>query len=319
MRIGLVDLDTSHAAAFVPVLRALGHDVVGVFDGASVHEPGYAEVFAQQHRIASVYTSLVAMATDVDAAFVLGCDWNLHTERVAPFAAAGAAVFVDKPIAGTTADLRRLAGWSRQGVRIAGGSSLRWAAEVAAWRARQASGAASSTSSTGSTATASWPGHHFEHGVHAFSLLHGLLGPGLRATRALDGDSGDGGDGLQRFEVRWADDRRGLATVGPRADPAAHPTTVTTATDSGRLVTETLTIDHDDLYRALLAATLPYLAGQAPPPLPFDVLVEPELAGLAGELSAREAGRWVGLDEPALDSVRIDSSAFVAAYRSRSR
>ncbi len=41
MRIGVVDLDTSHPQNWVPSERELGHDVVGLWDGGDVHPPGY--------------------------------------------------------------------------------------------------------------------------------------------------------------------------------------------------------------------------------------------------------------------------------------
>ena len=38
MKIGLVDLDTSHPAAWVPILRELGHDVVGIYAFAKSYQ-----------------------------------------------------------------------------------------------------------------------------------------------------------------------------------------------------------------------------------------------------------------------------------------
>ena len=37
MRIGIVDLDTSHPQNWIPLERELGHDVVGIWDGGAVH------------------------------------------------------------------------------------------------------------------------------------------------------------------------------------------------------------------------------------------------------------------------------------------
>jgi hypothetical protein len=46
MRIGVVDLDTSHPQNWVPLERELGHAVVGGWDGGSVHPPEYPATFA---------------------------------------------------------------------------------------------------------------------------------------------------------------------------------------------------------------------------------------------------------------------------------
>jgi hypothetical protein len=40
LRIGIVDLDTSHPDNWVPIIKELGHRVVAVFDGGTVHDEG---------------------------------------------------------------------------------------------------------------------------------------------------------------------------------------------------------------------------------------------------------------------------------------
>jgi len=37
MKIGIVDLDTSHPQNWIPIERELGHEIVGLWDGGSVH------------------------------------------------------------------------------------------------------------------------------------------------------------------------------------------------------------------------------------------------------------------------------------------
>ncbi|MET8181075.1 hypothetical protein [Streptomyces sp. NPDC005336] len=297
MRIGLVDLDTSHPEAFLPLIRAAGHEVVGVHDSGDVHPHGYARGFADRHGIAQVFTSLPQMAAEVDAAFLHGCDWDRRVERAAPFAEAGVALFVDKPFGGRAADLRQMCTWAEAGVRIAGGSSLRWCAEAAAWHERHPADPAE-------FALVGCSGDPFDYGVHAYSLLHGLLGPGVSAARHL------GGHVQHRVELAWHDGRTGMVSLGPTA--ARHPfhATVLTETDVEHLICEP-----GRLYESLLTAALPFLAGQAPAPLPLTALMEPELAALAARASQREGGRWVALDDPAVDGVSYDGAAFAARYR----
>lgn len=62
MNIGLVDFDTSHPQNWVPIIRDLGHSVVGVWDGGAVHPPGYADQFAAMHEIPHVFEDLQEMA-----------------------------------------------------------------------------------------------------------------------------------------------------------------------------------------------------------------------------------------------------------------
>jgi hypothetical protein len=46
LRIDIVDLDTSHPQNWIPLERELGHEVVGVWDGGTVHPPEYVTQFA---------------------------------------------------------------------------------------------------------------------------------------------------------------------------------------------------------------------------------------------------------------------------------
>ncbi|GAA5152038.1 MULTISPECIES: Gfo/Idh/MocA family oxidoreductase [Amycolatopsis] len=301
LRIGLVDLDTSHPECFLPFVRAHGHEVVAVYDGGTVWDPGYAERFAAQHGIATVCRSLDEMAARVDVAFLHGCDWDLRIERARPFAEAGVGLLVDKPFGGTGSAIHSLVSYAETGLRITGGSALRWCTEVRRWRAEHAGDPAE-------FALVGCSGEEFDYGIHAYSMLHGLFGPGVVEARHL------GGHGQQRVELRWEDGRTAMVSVGPTQE--RHPFHATVL--SGRSVRH-LIADPDGLYEEFLNATLPYLAGEAPAPLPLRQLVEPELAALAGLVSRRDGGRWVELRDPALDAVSFDGAAFGARYRAAKR
>src|SRR5437868_5871406 len=124
MKIGLVDLDTSHARCWIPIERELGHEIVGVWAGSSVHPAGFADNFAAEQRIARVYPCLTDMVADVDCAIIHSCDWDTHVAKARPFIEAGKAVLIDKPIAGNARDLRQFEAWAQQGARLSGGSAL---------------------------------------------------------------------------------------------------------------------------------------------------------------------------------------------------
>jgi hypothetical protein len=72
--------------------------------------------------------------------------------------------------------------------------------------------------------------------------------------------------------------------------------------------------DSGKLYRALLEATLPYLAGETDtPPVPMDELIEPELCALAARQSWLRGDGEVRLDE--LSEEGYDGAAFAVGYR----
>jgi len=270
-----------------------------VYDGGTVWDDGYAGEFADRHRIPRVFGSCADMAAEVDVAFLHGCNWDLRVERARPFAEAGVGLLVDKPLGGDLDTIRALLGWERQGVRITGGSSLRWCAEVQDW---SAAGRRAEFALTGCS------GEPFDYGIHAYAMLHGLLGAGVFAARHL------GGHGQHRVELSWADGRTGMVSIGATA--ARHPFHATVLTDGS---VSDLRAEPGGLYARFLAAVLPYLAGEAAAPVPLAALAEPELAALAALVSENDGGRWVSLTDPALETVREDGTAFAARYRAAKR
>jgi predicted dehydrogenase len=95
-RIALIELDTSHPEAFVPLLRELGQEVTAVLDSGGVRPPSYAGEFAKRHGIPTVATNLEDLPADV--AMLLGCDWDLRYEQACTLLDAGMAVLDRKSV-----------------------------------------------------------------------------------------------------------------------------------------------------------------------------------------------------------------------------
>lgn len=299
LRIGLVDLDTSHPGSFIPVLQEMGHVIAAVYDGGSIHPPGYAEKFAQDHGIAHVCDTIQEMVGLVDAAFIHGCNWDQHVERSRPFVEAGVAVFIDKPLAGNIGDLRQIAEWVQGGARITGGSSLMYSRELQEWHGFGV------PKEEWVYAIAGCSVDEFNYGIHAFSMLHGLMGPGVRHARYI----GTGG-GQRQLELTWMDGRRGIVNVGKTA--AYLPSYANVVTQKR---VDFIKIDSSRLYRALLEAIMPYLAGDGPAPLPIGQLIEVELSAIAAKLSYERGGAVIALPEIPDGYAGYDGAAFAVSYK----
>lgn len=300
MKIGLVDLDTSHPQNWIPILRELGHEIVGVWDGGAVHPAEYVTKFAAERGIPRVYDSLESLVPDVDCAIIHGCDWDTHVEKARPFVEAGKSALLDKPVAGSLRDLKQLVAWSREGARIAGGSSLRFCVEAMEWLAQP-----EEERGTPHTALCGCGTDEFNYGIHAYSLLAAIMGPGIQSVRHL-------GEGTQRrIQVNWNDARRAILTVGGTVGYVPFYITIVTAKGVSHLKPEA-----GKLYRALLETTLPYLAGATDtPPLPIETLIEPELCALAARQSWREGDREVRLSELSESDPGYDGAEFAVGYK----
>lgn len=298
LRVGLVDPDTSHADAFVPVLRTLGHRVTGVLDRSLLWGPDHPRAFAARHGIEVVARDEEDLASHCDVAVLLSCDWDSHAASVGRLRAAGLPVCVDKPLAGRAGELRALATLAGT-PPLAGGSSLRFAPEVTAWRARGRRADAVRVSCTGPA---------LYYGIHAVSMAAGLLGPGFVAARGRSVEGVLAGDLRHRSGVVVSVEVPGHA---PGTDFRAEITT-----DAG---TEVVEPDFERLYPSYLEASLRDLVGDRPAALPPAALVEPELALLALAYScdapAGAGGRWVGLDETPDEWHPWDGAAFARSYR----
>mgnify|MGYP003344624721 CR=1 FL=1 len=299
MRIGLVDLDTSHPGAWLPIIREMGHMVVGVWDGGSVHPKGYADQFARSNKIDRVYESLDEMAASVDCAILHGCNWDLRVDRARPFISSHKAVLFDKPIAGNPIHLKMLLNWADAGSIVTGGSSLRFCNEVSKWKLRPLA-----ERGEPHTVFCGCGVDEFNYGIHAYSMMAGLMGPGIVSVRHL------GEHGQRRILVKWKDGREAYVVVGEAQKYL--PFYATVLTDRG---VSHIEADNNHLYRALLTTTLPYLSGNTKPPVSFNELIEPELAAIAAERSRKDGGQEVLIHSLFDTDPGYDGYAFAKAYR----
>jgi len=295
LRMGLVDLCTSHPGSFVPILRQMdGVEVAAVYDSGAARPDGYAEQFAAEHAIPHACERLEDMLDLVDAAIVHSADWDSHLDRARPFIEAGKPVYIDKPVVANLRDLNELLNLeAKHGTLIMGGSSLRWAAEVQELRDRVAE--------RGEVVSAfgSGPGDFFNYGIHTIEMLGGLLGSGVRSVTwvASRGTT-------DVFHAAYSDGRMALFQLGS----PHHEWQVTVTTTGGGA---TATVDAGKLYEALLRHYLAALeTGQAPVPL-RDVLESIQVA-LAAKVS-RRTRQPAFLDELTEDE-RFDGHAFNAEY-----
>ncbi len=300
LRIGHVDLDTSHPQNWIPIERELGHTVVGVYDHGAVYPAGYAAEFAAKHGIAQVFHDLRAMAEAVDVAIIHSCNWEMHVAQARPFIEAGKAVLVDKPMAGNLRDSNQLLAWKKQGHLISGGSSLYFCDEVRAFWDEPAE-----KRGQAQFVLAGCGVDEFNYGSHAYALGHALMGPGLQSVRFLQLC------GQQRqVEGDWANGRRLVVTVGKAQAYLPFYATILTDKDVRHI-----RVNSANLYRALLTHVLPYLGGEAAEPAPLETLLEPERMAIAARASWMQGGATVFLSDLRLDDPGYDGAAFAASYR----
>jgi hypothetical protein len=221
LRLGIIGLDTSHAVAFTRTLNegpkdpALAPHFAGVRVVAA-YPPGSRDIVSSTRRVPEYTASVTAMGVEivasieallerVDAVLLESNDGRVHYEQVLPVLRARKPVFVDKPLAGSLADVIRILDAAREaGVPLFCSSALRFSASTQAvargsiGRVRRAE--------THSPATIE-PTHPdlYWYGIHGCETLFTVLGADCRSVRR--GTTADG-----RIEVTgtWDGGRIGI-------------------------------------------------------------------------------------------------------------
>ena len=305
-RLGLVGLCTSHPGAWVPIIRELVEEgstdveVVAAWDSGETRPEGYAKQFCKERGIPSAVDRLEDMVDMVDGAIVHTTNWDRHLDQARPFVDADKSVLIDKPIVGNLKDANEVLDWAKQGKRVTGGSSLRFSKPVAEFLALPVEERGNIHTAYAATGV-----DEYNYGIHAYAIVSGLMGVGIRSAQYI------GFSGQKNIKLTWKDGRIGLLTIGRNA---WLPFRITVVTD-----TRTEHIDGssgESPYRALLQATLPYMTGAVDaPPFPTAEQLEPELAALAARMSWMNHGREVFLDDLTLDDPGYDGTQFALEYR----
>ena len=299
IRIGLVDLDTSHPAAFIRILRTIpGVEVSALWDGHDVWPPGYERTFAAEHHIPVVCSRLEELPDHVDAAMIHGTNWDTHIDKALVFMKAGKPVLIDKPVVGSVADCERLLELQEQyGTIVYGGSSLRYASEVTALRER-----------VGSrehllSLVASGPGDFFSYGIHTTEMLQGCAGIGLQSVKAITDHR------MRALAVTYHD---GLVAVLHLQMPF-YEWSLSAFTDQGLHST---TVSPENLYEPFLKNFIALINGTT-----VEYALKGPVEAVRLHLAARiaiERGEEVRLDNLPLEA-RFDGRAFANEYAAAKR
>ena len=136
-----------------------------------------AEHVAALSHVPHVVETPEALIGSVDAVLIATDIGGEHVRRARPFVEAGVALFIDKPLCDTTADLAQFQRWVADGAAILSSSSTRYAAEYTPY---QAPGAP-----LGAWRFIAMPmAKKWEtYGIHALEAVYSITGPGYVSVR----------------------------------------------------------------------------------------------------------------------------------------
>jgi predicted dehydrogenase len=212
----MIDFDTSHAFEFAARLNRRGIDEQQWVEGAEVVVacPGKSKIAPERigpetERIKTLDIPLVATPEEMldhklDAVLIESNGGHAHLERAAFFLPKKIPAFVDKPFACSTDDAKRMFDLAdKAGVPLMSSSSLRYAPEVVAWKAKFAEAAKNPSHPPLAGAITFGPGSQnpenpglFNYGIHAVEMLFALVGKGCESVSCVGSKFADMATGV---------------------------------------------------------------------------------------------------------------------------
>ncbi len=215
LRAGIIGLDTSHSVHFTRILNDPGDEghvpgcrVVAAYpQGSRDIESSVSRVPEYTRRVremgVEIVPSIEALLEKVDVVLLETNDGRPHLEQAAPVLKAGKPVFIDKPVAGTLADVIAIYELSkRYGTPVFSSSALRYAAGVQ----EVVQGKVGKILACDAYGPAALEPNHpdlFWYGIHAVETLYTVLGPSCVELSRMTTPGDDVVVG------RWSDGRLG--------------------------------------------------------------------------------------------------------------
>ena len=201
IRVGIIGLDTSHAPAFAKLFQSGAPGFEG-FRVTAACPRGSSDIESSVSRIPEYTAQVRALGVEIVdsvAAVLQRCDVVLletndgrpHLDQALEVIRAGKRVFIDKPVAGSLSDARKIyAAAERAAVPVFSSSSLRYLAAAQEVRA----GKIGDVLAADAYSPAFLEPHHpdlFWYGIHGVEILFTVMGPGCISVSRVSTEQAD--------------------------------------------------------------------------------------------------------------------------------
>lgn len=301
IRIGAVNIDTSHPLGFAEVMEKDNRArYVGVYND-SFRNDAEVEGFIRRFGLEKRCETLEELADMCDIGFIQGCDWDDHIRCAMPFIERGKPVFIDKPVVGNLTDLKKVEELVKNGAVILGSSSARYAYEVQEFLAIPEEERGKIVNVFGTAGV-----DEFNYGVHIAECIGGLLGTGAREVKYLGRGQADG-----KYSESYYIQFDGASAIFNTYTGAWQPFVITIMTTK---TTYQFKIDSSKLYAALIEQICNYMEGKPHILADMNALAESIRVMLAAAQSRKDGGKAVKLTDLTEDGACYDGHAFCAGY-----
>jgi predicted dehydrogenase len=215
IRIGMIGLDTSHVPAFAKIFNAENTSgdlanmrVVAGYPGGTDFPPSRDRVagFTQQLRDMNIeiVDSIPELLERVDVVLLESVDGRIHLEQAVPVFQARKPMFIDKPLAGSLADVVAICELSKQyQTPFFSCSSYRFTPAIVGLKDNEQVGEIVGVATWGPCTYQEQTPDLYFYGVHGVEALYTLMGSGCAEVTRIKADNADLVSG------RWNDGRIG--------------------------------------------------------------------------------------------------------------
>ena len=293
LRAGIIGTDTSHVPQFTKTFASRPEwriKVVAAYKGGSPdlaisanRLEGFAKTISQEYSVELV-DSIDALLAKVDVVLLESVDGRPHLAQATPVLKAGKRVFIDKPLAASLDDARRIVELSRQtGTPFFSASSVRYHPDLDRLRANAGVGKVSRVEASYLLNKIDFHPDLFYYGIHGVEALYAVMGTGCASlSRRVSAEA-------DVTTCRWHDGRVGVFHGLPKADPIRPLLTV--MGETGRASTKDAA-NYDGLVRVIAE----FFQTGRPPVTPAETVEVFEFM-TAADLSKARQGAEVSLTE----------------------
>lgn len=281
LKVGIIGTDTSHVPAFASIFRSHSEwriKIVAACKGGSPDMPASADRLEKftadlrdRHTV-EIVDSIDELLPKVDVVLLHSLDGRVHLAQAIPVFKAGKRVFIDKPLASSVADARRIVELEKEsGTPMFSSSACRYHGNIAQLRDNPGVGKVVKVQAKG--------GPEVLYGIHGVEAMYAVLGPGcVSVSKTNEGYVGKWKDGrLGVLRSQSGDEKMPLVRVFGTEGTADH-------------------IASDGVYDALVREIAEFFHTGKPPVDP-KVAVEIIEFIIAAQWSNQRGGAAVSLDE----------------------
>jgi len=214
LRAGIIGTDTSHVPAFTELFRSHPEwkiNVTTAFKAGSPDLPtsanrveGFAKTIHDKYDVELV-GSIEELLPKVDVVLLESVDGRPHLAQATPVLKAGKRLFIDKPLAASLDDVRRIAELSKEtGTPFFSSSSARFHPDIPRLHSNPGVGKVVKVQGSSTLNKLEFHPDLFFYGIHGVEPLYAVMGPGcVSVSRKID-------RGADVTTGKWKDGRIGV-------------------------------------------------------------------------------------------------------------